>query len=51
MTVYGIKKPHEHEETMAFIAKLFEEARSLLVARKSSGVVKDILEKYIVLHL
>ena len=49
--MYGIKKPHEHEETMAFVAKLFEEARSLLVARKSSGVVKDILEKYIVLHL
>jgi len=50
LIVFGIKKPHEHEETMAFITKLFSEAQTLLHARKAAGPVTELLEKYIVLH-
>ena len=51
LTIHGLKKPHEHSEAMAFITKLFEEARTMLQLRKTIPVsMKEPIEKYIVLH-
>jgi len=51
LIVHGLKRPHEHNETMIFVQNSFEETRTLLQARKTiSPQLRDLFEKYIVLH-
>jgi len=51
LVVFGLKRPHEHSEAMLFVEKLFVEAKNLLQIRKNaSPAIRELLEKYIVLH-
>lgn len=50
LIVHGLKKPDEHAEAMAFVSRLFDEAKIMLDMRRGSAVnLRENLEKYTVL--
>ena len=50
LIVHGLKKPDEHAEAMAFVSRLFEEAKVLLEVRRGCGAsLCENVEKYTVL--
>jgi hypothetical protein len=50
LIIHGLKKPEEHAEAMAFVSRLFDEAKVLLEVRRGcSGTLRENVEKYSVL--
>ena len=50
--VQGLRKPHENADAVLFLTSLHEQAKLVLEYRLSSvGPLKELLEKYAVLHL